>query len=98
MDAISTDQAVKAGSDCGNGVLRFAENPDLDHVSGFTIVGRSGEARRDHDTVLIIVDDVAVAHREPPIDSMRATMAMMSAKPRMARGPWYLGGMRSFMV
>ena len=36
-------------------------------------------------------------HRRPPIDSMRATMAMMIAKPRMARGPWKRGGMRRFM-
>jgi hypothetical protein len=35
-------------------------------------------------------------HRRPPIDSMMATMAITSAKARMARGPWYLLGI--FMV
>jgi hypothetical protein len=36
------------------------------------------------------------SQREPPIDSMRATMTITSAKARMARGPWYLLGI--FMV
>ena len=31
-------------------------------------------------------------HRRPPIDSMRATRTITSAKARMARGPWYLLG------
>jgi hypothetical protein len=36
------------------------------------------------------------SHRRPPIDSMRATMAITSAKARMARGPWYLLGIFMF--
>ena len=36
------------------------------------------------------------SHRRPPIDSMRATMTITSAKARRARGPWYLLGI--FMV
>jgi len=36
------------------------------------------------------------SQREPPIDSMRATMTITSAKARMARGPWYLLGIFMF--
>ena len=36
--------------------------------------------------------------KEPPIDSMRATMAMRAMNPRAASGPWNLGGMRDFMM
>ncbi|MFN9902014.1 MAG: hypothetical protein ACK55Z_25185, partial [bacterium] len=33
----------------------------------------------------------------PPIDSMRATRAMIARNPRAQSGPWNLGGMRCFM-
>jgi hypothetical protein len=68
----------------------------LDHVARFPIVGSFREAGGDDDTGLILVDYKTVGHREPPINSMRATRAITSAKARMARGPWYLLGI--FMV
>jgi hypothetical protein len=36
--AIAAYDAIKPGSDCGNGVLRFAKDPNLDHVARFPVV------------------------------------------------------------
>lgn len=96
--AIAADDAIKSGSDCFHGVHGFDQDPNLDHVSGLSIVRRSFEARRDDDPLGVFVDDITVAHREPPRVSMRATSAMMSAKPKAASGPWKRGGMRRFMM
>jgi hypothetical protein len=97
MAAIAANDSVKSGSDRGHGVLRFAENPDLDHVARFPVVGGFGEASGDHDPVVILVKYEAV-QREPPIASMRATMATIARNPSKQSGPWNLGGMRSFMI
>ena len=40
MATVSTDEAVKSGSDCGDRIFRFAENPHLEHVTGFPVVAR----------------------------------------------------------
>lgn len=96
VSAIAANQTVKSGSNRGHRIFGFAENPNLDHVARFPIVGGFGKARRDYDTVLILVDDVAV-HRIPPIHSAKAAMAIRAKNPRRQRGPWNLGGMRCFM-
>jgi hypothetical protein len=66
MPAVSANDAVKSGSDSGNGILRFAENPNLDHVAGLSIVGRFIESGRDNDPLGVFMKDKSVAHREPP--------------------------------
>jgi len=91
VDAWSTDETIESLLNRFHGVNGFAKDPDLDHIARLPIVGWGGKAGCDDHSVLILVDDEAV-HRRPPIDSMRATMAMMIAKPIMARGPWYLLG------
>lgn len=40
VSAITADNAVKSGTYRFHGIFRFAENPDLDHVTGFPVVGR----------------------------------------------------------
>lgn len=68
VSAITADNAVKSGANRGNRVFSFAENPDLDHVAGFPIVGSFGEAGGDHDTDVILVENKAV-QRTPPTRS-----------------------------
>lgn len=65
VSAIAANDAVQAGTDCGNGILRFAENPDLNHVAGFPVVGGGSKARRNDHTSMILVENEAVDHREP---------------------------------
>jgi hypothetical protein len=48
-----------------HGINGFHQNPDLDHIARFPVVGCFGEAGGDDDTVLVFVDYEAV-HREPP--------------------------------
>jgi hypothetical protein len=38
MSAIAAYEAIKSGFNRGNGVLRFAEDPYLDHISGLPVV------------------------------------------------------------
>jgi hypothetical protein len=92
MHAVTADEAVKSCPNRFCGGNGFNEYPNLDHVARLPVVGTGFEARCDDDTVLVLVKEKTVAHRLPPIDSMRATRVMMSAKPIMARGPWYLLG------
>jgi hypothetical protein len=66
MHAIAANNPVQAGSNRGNRIFRFAENPHLDHVSGFPVIGGGGEAGRDDHTVGVLVENEAVAHSEPP--------------------------------
>ena len=66
VPTVSTDNAIQAGSDGGDGIFRFAENPHLDHVARFPIVRRGFETRGDYYAVLIFMKEKAIAHREPP--------------------------------
>ncbi len=82
VSAITADDAVKSGSNRGDGVNGFAEDPHLDHVTGFSIVGGFGKARRDYDTVLIFVEDKSIAHREPPLITVNRTLCpVVSFRP-----------------
>lgn len=71
VPAVSADQTVKAGSDCGHRILGFAENPHLDHISGFPVVAGGFKARGNDYAVLIFVKYVTVAHREPPLITVK---------------------------
>ncbi len=97
VSAIATNDAVQTGFDCSNGVHGFAKDPHLDHVAGFPVVAGGGKARRDDNPLGVFVENKSVAHRVPPRVSMRATSAIRMRKPKAARGPWNLGGMRSFI-
>jgi hypothetical protein len=66
MHAIAANNPIQAGSNRGHGVFRFAENPDLDHVAGFPVIAGGGKPGGDHDSVVILVENESVAHREPP--------------------------------
>lgn len=50
MAAIAADDSVKAGSNRGNGIFGFAENPNLNHVAGFAVVGGFIESGCNDDT------------------------------------------------
>ena len=64
---IAADNAVKSGSDGGHRVFRFAQDPHLDHVAGFPIVARGGEAGGDGHPLGVFVEEKAIAHRSPPL-------------------------------
>jgi hypothetical protein len=49
-----------------HGINGFDQNPDLDHIAGFPVVGFSGEAGGDDHAMRVFVKDKSVAHREPP--------------------------------
>jgi hypothetical protein len=66
MSAIAADNAIQAGFNGCDGIFRFAENPDLDHISGFPVAGWIIKTRRDYDTDGIFVENKAV-HRAPPL-------------------------------
>ena len=66
VSAVAADEAIKAGFDRGHRVFRFAQNPDLDHVSGFPVVARVLKPGGDDHTGVILVEDVAV-HSTPPL-------------------------------
>ena len=80
---VSADESVQTGFDRFNGVAGFDQNPDLDHVPGFTVVGRGRESRRDDDPMGVFVQDKSV-HRTPPrIASTRSqTIAPTTRKPK----------------
>ena len=65
VDARSTDEAIQAGSDCFHGVTGFNQDPHLEHVSGFAVVGSFGEAGGDNHAHGVFVDNEAV-QRTPP--------------------------------
>jgi hypothetical protein len=67
MDAIAADQTIKARTDRfgrGNG---FDQNPHLDHVARFPVVGGGFETSGDDHAQGVFMKDKSVAHREPPI-------------------------------
>jgi hypothetical protein len=66
VSAIAADDAIQAGSNCGDGVHGFDKDPHLDHIPGLSIVGGFIEAGGNDDPLGVFMDDVAVAHREPP--------------------------------
>ena len=66
---IAADNAVKSGANRGNRVFSFAQNPNLDHVSGFPVVGRGGEAGCDDHPLGVFVEDEAVQREPPTINS-----------------------------
>jgi hypothetical protein len=62
MDAISTDQTVKAGSDRGHGVNGFDQDPHLYHVSGFPVVAGGLKPGGDYDPGVIFMEEKSVTH------------------------------------
>ena len=62
---ISTDEAIQAGSDCGHRIFRFTQNPHLEHVARFPVVGRGFKTSRDDHPLGVLVENVAV-QRTPP--------------------------------
>jgi hypothetical protein len=93
VNAGSTDKTIKAGTYRFCGGNGFNEYPDLDHVACLSIVAGGGESRGNDHAVLVFMKEEAVAHREPPRVSMRATMAIRRMKPKAASGPWKRGEM-----
>ena len=68
VDAVSTDEAIQALFDGFHRIHGFDQNPDLEHVARFPVVGGMREAGGDGHPVLVLVEDVAV-QREPPTRS-----------------------------
>jgi hypothetical protein len=49
-----------------DGINGFDQNPDLNHISGFPVIGLGGEARGDDNPLGVFVNYKAVGHRIPP--------------------------------
>jgi hypothetical protein len=71
MHAISADEAIQAGFDRFRGGNGFDQNPDLDHIASLPVVGRGFKSGRDNHTVAIFMKDKSVAHREPPLITVK---------------------------
>ena len=71
VDAVAADKPIQAGSNGGHGIFRFAENPDLDHITGFPVIARGGEARGDGHPGGVFVENVAVQREPPTINSAK---------------------------
>ena len=71
VSAIAADNAVKTGLDGGHRVFRFAEDPHLEHVAGFPVVGCMGEARGDGHPGVILMEDESVQREPPTINSAK---------------------------
>jgi len=81
VSAVSTDKPVQTRRNCFDGIHRTDKDPDLDHVSGFAVVGRGLEARRNNHTVAIFVENETV-HRAPPFVTVNRTL-----RPVVSFGP-----------
>lgn len=81
VSAVSTDEPIQARCNCFDGIHRTDKDPDLDHVSGFAVVGRGLEARRNNHTVAIFVENETV-HRAPPFVTVNRTL-----RPVVSFGP-----------
>jgi hypothetical protein len=73
MDAIATNQTVKARSNCFRGGNGFDQNPNLDHVARFPVVGRGFKSGRDNDPLRVFMKDESV-QREPPLITVKRTL------------------------
>ena len=65
VDAVAANQTIQALFDGFHRIHGFAQNPDLNHVTGFPVVARVSETRGDDDTVGVFVENKAV-HSTPP--------------------------------
>lgn len=66
MDAIAADQTIRTGANRFHGIHGFDQNPYLNHVASLPIVAGFIESSGDDHTVLVFVENKAVAHRTPP--------------------------------
>ena len=80
VPAVAADDAVKSGFDGCDGIFSFAQNPNLEHVTGFPVVARGFKAGGDHDTGVILMKEKAV-QRAPPTRSS----ATQSARAEITR-------------
>ena len=80
MATIAADNAVKSGSDGGHRVFRFAQDPDLNHVTGFPVVGRMSKARGDYYAHGVFMKNESVQREPPTINS-----ATQSARAEITR-------------
>ena len=58
--AMSADEMVQSGFDCVDWIGVTDEDPDLDHVACFGVLGTGVETRCDDDTIRVLVEDVTV--------------------------------------
>jgi hypothetical protein len=65
VDTRSADEAVKSRPDRFRGGNGFNQDPHLDHVTGFTVIGGVIEAGGNDHAVRVLVEKETV-HREPP--------------------------------
>ena len=89
VDAVAADEAVQARSDCFHRIHGFAQDPYLNHVSGFPVVAGCGKTGGDNDSFGVFVENEAVAHSTPPTMNSATMMAnteiMNAASARKAR-------------
>ena len=88
VDAVAADEAIKSGFNRGHRILGFDQNPNLNHVAGFSIVARGFKAGGDDDPLGVLVKEKAVQSTPPTRNSatMRAnTRDTNAASTRNAR-------------
>jgi hypothetical protein len=66
MDAVAADKPIESLLNRFHGVNGFDKDPNLNHVARFPIVGGMSKARCNDDPLRVLVEDEAVAQREPP--------------------------------
>jgi hypothetical protein len=81
MSAVAADDSIKSGFNGCDGVLRFAEDPYLNHIAGFPVVRSFGESRGDYDTDGIFVENEAVQLAPPWITVKRTLWPVVSFRP-----------------
>ena len=99
VDAVAANQTIQAGSDCFHRIHGFAQNPDLDHVSGFPIVGSFGEARGDNHTHGVFMKEKAVQRTPPTRNSAtQSARAEITRKAPIKSARAVRKGFRDFMI
>ena len=99
MDAGTADKTIQARFDRFRGRNGFNQNPYLDHVAGFPVVGRFIESGCDYDTGVIFVENKSV-HREPPIqrDCSQSPLMMIVVMIASQKSVARMRFVRSFMM
>jgi hypothetical protein len=97
MDAVSTHKAIEALFNRFHGIAGFDQYPNLNHRAGFTVVAGGFKAGRDDDAGRVFMEYKSV-HWRPPIDSMRATSAIIRTKASAATAPCQWEGIRGFFM
>ena len=98
VDAVAANQTIQARSDCGHGIFRFAEYPNLEHVTGFPVFRGGFEARGDDDADGVFMKEKAVQRTPPTRNSAtQSAMAEITRNAPIKSARAVRKGLRGFM-